>query len=125
MTAVADYWGPHRPAGPEYGAPLSDVEPFMPDYYTRPSLYRHDPSVDGPSERAIIGARGNPGALVWVYRAVPPGIRGAIRRGDWVTTSRAYAQRHAEDGWGVASLRVRAGDLWTSGDSINEWGYWP
>ena len=50
-----------------------------------------------------------------------------IQAGDWVTTSKAYAQLHmeGEHGWRIAARRVRARDIRTEGNSVCEWGYFP
>lgn len=121
------YAGSHRPASPEYGAPLHDVESMMPDFYTRPALYQNDRGIDGPSVQAVLRSRYNPEAMVWIYRAVPSGVT-EINIGDWVSTSKFHAQGEAESIQGrtrILEMRVRAGDLWTEGNSVNEWGYWP
>lgn len=131
---MSDYQGEHQPD--ETGAPLHDVESVMPDYYAHPEYYRTgDDECDGPSERAILRSRGNPDAMVWIRRAVPPKVYDlpgpSIRPGDWVTTSRPYARRHAmhatdpRQDWPISSKRVPARDLRTDGNSINEWGWFP
>lgn len=127
MGTMTDYRGMHQGPDAEYGAPLHDVEPMMPDYYVHPEWYRTgDDECDGPSERAILRSRGNPDAPVWVWRAVPAGVT-AFNPGDWVTTSKPYARQHAAgmDGWHVMARRVRASELYTDGNSINEWAWWP
>ena len=52
-----------------------------------------------------------------------------INRGDWVTINRKYAVEHGEsqlDGkYSIISKVVRAKDIFTSGESIHEWGYEP
>lgn len=53
----------------------------------------------------------------------------SINRGDWVTISRRYAKEHGEGNlrgeYKILSAKVRAGDLFTEGDSWLEWGYYP
>lgn len=119
----------HRPAGPDYGAPLHDVEDVMPDYYDMPHLYDH-PSYGGGVEtkRQIMAARGNPDHPVKIYRATGAGQ--GINPGDWVTTSRKYAQfhggRNVEGGEHVIEhMTVPAKHLWTEGNHVHEWGYHP
>lgn len=135
-----DYYMQHRPD--KDGARMHDVErdpagdAVMPDYYAHPEYYRTgDAECDGPSERAILRARGNPDQPVWIWRAVPPDVYAKpgphIHPGDWVTTSKPYARQHAAqdddpaNDWPIASRRVRARDLTTDGNSVNEWGYFP
>ena len=52
-----------------------------------------------------------------------------INPGDWVTINRGYAKQHGESnlpgGYRIISKKVRAGDIFTSGDSFHEWGYSP
>lgn len=123
------YMGSHRPASPEYGAPLHDVSSMMPDFYELPLLYSHSTrEIDGPSMRAVLKAKGNIESVIRVWRAIPKDAEDCINAGDWVTTSGPYAQQEGESipgGSRVITRRVRAGDLWTEGNSVNEWGYWP
>jgi len=53
----------------------------------------------------------------------------AINRGDWVAITRAYAKDHGEHAlngeYQIISREVRAADIFTNGDSIQEWGYDP
>jgi hypothetical protein len=123
-----DYRMRHRPGGPDYGAPLHDVEEMFPDYYDMPGVYRTYDGLEPESQGPILASRGNPDAPVTVYRAVPAGVT-QIRPGDWVTTSAGYAAQHNEsnlDGRGtVLAVTVRAGDLWSEGNSIHEWGWHP
>jgi hypothetical protein len=51
-----------------------------------------------------------------------------FRAGDWVTIWKPYAAQHARyfEGRGkVITKTVRADELWTDGNSIYEFGYWP
>lgn len=101
----------------------------MPDFYEQPLLYSHSTrEIDWPSLRAVVEAKGNAEAIVRVWRAIPKDAEDRINAGDWVTTSGPYALQEGEsipEGSRVVTRRVRAGDLWTEGASINEWGYWP
>lgn len=122
------YRGQHTAPDADYGAPLHDVEAMMPDYYQHPEYYETGAGddIDGPSRRAILRSKGDPDAHVWMWRAVPAEVR-TFNPGDWVTTSKPYAKQHMEglDGWHVIARRVRARNLFTEGNSINEWAYWP
>jgi hypothetical protein len=127
---VTDYRMQHRPAGLE-GAPLHDVTAngVLPkDFYQRPHEYPAHHSSDGEAVSKIFEARGRPDRSVWIYRAVPRGVR-IIAPGDWVAITKSYARdegRHpskpSED-MEVITAKVRAKDIHTSGDSIQEWGY--
>jgi len=51
-----------------------------------------------------------------------------INTGDWVTLSKTYAKEHGESAlngeYKIISKTVNAKELFTNGDSINEFGYW-
>lgn len=125
---------PHRTGEDDVDA--SDVTMAMPDFYEHPEYYTsgsRDPAdrlADRQSLAALRAAHSNPDAMITVYRAAPPGVS-VINPGDWVSTSKAYATRHGFDSsdpakdWPVISQQVRAGDLFTDGNSINEWGWDP
>ncbi|MBO5698805.1 MAG: hypothetical protein J6R79_02215 [Bacteroidaceae bacterium] len=72
-------------------------------------------------------AYGNPDAMVKVYRAMPADVKESqIRNGDWVTTSRRYAEEHGMMVNGrkkIIEAEVPAKHLWTDGNDIYEWGY--
>ena len=128
-----DYRGSHRPPAPgeDVGAPLHDVEEVMPGFHKNPKLYDfQERGMSDESIRSIRAARGNPDHQVPIYRAVPKKEHG-IHPGDWVSTSRRYAERHAmqdEDpahDWPVVEGRAKARELLTHGDDVNEWGYHP
>lgn len=128
----SDYYGSHRPGGPEFGATMDNVEWAMPDFYTHPEWYYHggaaDRARDRSGARVIIGTRGNPSKAVRIYRAVPRDVD-TINPGDWVTQTRAYAKLHLDsvlngDGH-ILSTMARAGELYNTGDSLHEWGWHP
>lgn len=94
-----EYQGQHAP--PEDAAPLHDLLAegtwFPDDVYTHPQFYVHgDDDVVAESLAAIREARGNPDALITVYRSVPPGVT-SINTGDWVALSRTYAENHGAE----------------------------
>ena len=53
----------------------------------------------------------------------------SINEGDWVTINRDYAKAHGEGAlsgeYKIVTKKVKAKDLYTNGDSIHEFGYWP
>jgi hypothetical protein len=55
-----------------------------------------------------------------------PKTKTQINRGNWVTLSKKYAQDHArgEKNWKVISKKVKASELYTDGNSWDEWGWW-
>jgi hypothetical protein len=105
------------------------------DVYTRPDWYE---SGEGLQEmHKIMRLRGRPDAFAWIFRAVPSDVAGPlegrvsrlITPGEWVTTSKKYAQEHGDSAlngeYVVVARRVRARDIYTEGNSIFEWGYNP
>jgi hypothetical protein len=122
---MTDYRGSHTaPEDDGYSAPLSAVqERFGPDVLEQPDLYG---SCDAETVQQMTAAVDNPGAVVRIYRAVPPEYP-EINRGDWVTLSRAYAHDHGYvDGgsdWPVVFADVPAQQVWTDGNDPSEYGY--
>lgn len=113
---------------------MHDLGQLLPeDVYTHPEYYQllRGPGAE-PGIRASVAAyqsaRGKPEKEVKIYRAVPTKYaHEPIRRGDWVTTSKAYAKAHGDlenEDWTVVSSTAKAKELFQNGDSLNEWGYW-
>lgn len=94
------YRGGHVAPTSEYGAPLHDLTSIMPeDVYgpTGPRLYGlMDRAVDDEAFAVLRSVRGNPDAEVTMYRAVPSDAPDTIADGDWVTTSKTYAELHGD-----------------------------
>lgn len=117
-----DYRGVHQPPDREYGASLDDLTTMIPeDVYgaSGPRLYGlGDPEVDREAFASLNKARGNPRQEVPVYRAVPTNVDN-INDGDWVTTSRRYAEMHGDNALGgdykILEQKARAGDLQSEG----------
>lgn len=123
-----DYRGGHQPS--PSGAPMHDVEHAFPGIHEKPRIYDFGEPGAQEAIRHIQRVKGNPDATVTIHRAVPHGVTD-INHGDWVTPSKAYARQHAmqsdnpKEDWPVISKKVRAADLRTDGDSVNEFGYFP
>lgn len=139
-TAVdTSYRMSHQPTGPDGGARLDDMtgggEVFPDDIYSSKGLqYYGNPgsAADKESYKVIQAMRGKPDKSVTVYRAVPPGVK-EINPGDFVSLSKKYAEDHAFTGYGssgqdagdVISMRVKAKEVYSPGDDLNEFGYFP
>ena len=84
-----------------------------------------NPNVDAEWFAAAFKAKGKPDAEVTVYRAVPKGVK-EINSGDWVTTSKTYADMHGEntvgDEYEILSKKVKAKTLSSEGYPY-EFGY--
>jgi len=116
---------------------LDDIADIFPDDIYSPEGVRYyghggdNVAMDATSIATIRRMRGRPNQTVTVYRAVPHDSTEAvaINPGDWVTINRRYAKQHGESSLGgnyrIASMKVRASDLATDGNSIHEWGYSP
>ena len=129
----------HQPN--EEGAPLFDMtgggEVFPDDIYSSNGLrFYGNPNneFDRESFQIIQKVRGNPEAEVTIYRAVPNEESiSTINPGDFVTISKKYAELHGESGYGkdgtdkgkIISLKVKAKDLRSDGNDLNEFGYFP
>lgn len=127
------YRGYHRaPTGKHGEGSLSNMSLTYPDdVYSKDGwrLYGGGfPSMDKKAHQIIVRVKGNPDAKVKVYRSVPKDSEGKINPGDWVTIIREYAEGHGEGirgGFKVVEAEARAGDLFTEGNSILEYGWWP
>lgn len=129
-----DYRGSHRAPDREYGAPLSDLTGtgMYPDDVYSQAGYRYYTDGGIMAVKAMDIAhemRGKPDAEVTVYRAIPGEAVAQINPGDWVTTVKEYAQLHGEHvglkNPTIVEEKVSAGDLFTEGNSILEYGYDP
>jgi hypothetical protein len=128
------YRGSHTAPGPDFGAPLYDLSQMYPaDVYSEKAAQYYGSG----NKRADIEAfnlakrvRGNPDAEVTIYRAVPKNADiSNINAGDWVTLTKDYAKGHGESvlrgDYKILSQKVKAKELWTNADSIQEFGYQP
>lgn len=128
----------HTAPGPDYGGRIDRIgragEILPVDVMDHLDEYGAQYAETVETLRAVVGA-GPAGASlpVRIYRAVPPGVR-EINPGDWVALSQAYASVHSyslmdglvDDGSSdgeLISVVVPARTLWTTADSLEEWGY--
>jgi hypothetical protein len=134
-NAATDYRMRHTAPGPDFGAPLHDLTgggEFYPSNVYSPNaanLYKSgNQKADIEAFKVAHQVKGSPDAEVVMYRAVPKGIKD-INQGDWVTLSKNYAMGHGEhslkNNYDILEKRVKARDLWTNADSIQEFGYHP
>lgn len=133
LTEDEDYRIQHRPADKTSGSPMHDLSGVYPDDIYGPNgaeyygHYGQNNPLDIAAIQKIRVARGDPKKAIQIYRAVPTGVK-EIQPGDWVTTVKAYAQEHGAwigPKFKILSRVVKAGDLYTEGNSILEWGWDP
>ena len=133
-----DYQGNHKPPNRsqlEDGttAPMSQMDLLYPDdIYSKDGarFYGDGSDNDNQVHQMILDARNDPDKMITVYRGFPSDIEGEINAGDWVTPVRQYAEDHSlsigdDDTINVVEMKVRAGDLFTEGNSLYEFGWDP
>jgi hypothetical protein len=95
------YRGDHVAPSAEYGAPLHNITEMIPEDVYGPAGRRlyglGNDAVDEEAFGVLNAVRGNPDAEVQMYRAVPSDAPDQIADGDWVTTSREYADMHGQN----------------------------
>lgn len=123
---------PPRPSTDASSAPFHQLDMTYPDDVYSANAYRYYGSGNAAHDREVFRIankiRGNPDAEVEIYRAVPKeNFDAPINPGDWVTATRAYADQHGQSlgDYAVLSKKVKAKELWTNADSLNEFGWWP
>jgi len=125
----------HRAPDPEENAPAYDLTgggAIYPD-----NVYSADgariygggePEMARRVHSIITSMRGNPNAKVQIYRAVPKGVR-QVNVGDWVTIDRQYAEQHGQSNlnndYEILTNTVNADEIYTDGNSLFEWSYYP
>jgi len=121
------YAGEHEAPDHDNGQPLYDLSGIYPaDFYAgRASDYGDNPRCIG----IMLNMHNRPNAPIRVYRAVPRDVARKLNPGDWVTIDRNYAVEHGRDNlrndYHIVSKTVFARDLFTDGNSVEEWGYDP
>lgn len=103
------------------------------DIFAHPDKYSQGLPTSKESGKAIQTAiddirNGKKDVKIKVYRAVPTTVKeGKLRNGDWVTSSKRYAELHGdnrlEGKYRIIEDEVPAGDLWWDSNDVNEWGY--
>ncbi len=135
-TFTAGYRGAHTAPDREFGASLDNITRIYPeDVYSTDAarIYgvggKDFAKLDKQIVEFINEYKGSPNRMVTVYRAVPKDAPAVINPGDWVTPLREYADLHGsrylDPEYRVEEMRVRAGDIFTDGNSWFEWGYDP
>jgi hypothetical protein len=124
-------YGHTAPLRSDENYPLSDLSGgFGKDLYgpRAQRLFGQDPD-DLEVLKIIQAVRNNPEAEITIYRGVPEGVT-TINKGDWVTLSQSYAQKHSQSNLGdkkgvVLARKVKVKDLVSEANSLQEFGYDP
>jgi hypothetical protein len=135
-TGLLDYGMQHRPPMSNSGAPLYDLTGkgsiYPSDIYSNQAVQYYgtgDNALDYKTFNIANKFKNNPDAELEIYRAIPKNIKSSINSGDWVTINKDYAKQHGNSILGgdykIVKKKVKAKDIYTSGDSIHEWGYDP
>lgn len=130
------YRSSHAAPSREFGATLDDLtgggQIYPADVYSKqgPRIYGTGMPYDKKAFDIANKVKGNPDAEVTIYRAVPSEVTSTdINRGDWVAITQEYARDHGESvlrgDYKIITKKVKARDIYTNGDSIQEWGYDP
>lgn len=134
LLGETNYRGSHTAPDLSYGAPAHKLDDIYPDDIYGPDalrFYGGGPEyrkMDGDTFNILLSVRDNPDAKVRIYRAVPKDVDAEINKGDWVTINKDYAVMHGrrfDDGFKILDKIVKAKDIITNGDSIQEFGYQP
>ena len=127
-----DYRGEHQAPGKEGGAPLYDLtaEGMYPEDVYGPNGMRYYAPEEPEAFSRCMAYKGRPNKVLTVYRAVPADlVRPKITPGDWVAITPAYAREHGrshlQGAFKVITKTVYARDVYTEGNSLDEWGYDP
>jgi len=130
---LSDYVGQHQAPTRDGGAPAFNLagDIYPDDIYSSKAVQYYGTGSDAMDKKTMSllqSLRGNPDSDVTIYRAVPKGVDN-LNAGDWVTVNRQYARDHGESALGgdfdIIEKKVKAGDIFTNGDSIHEFGYDP
>jgi hypothetical protein len=135
MSAREDgqYRGVHRAPTGEFGeGSLAEMNRTYPDDLYSDMGWRFygdgNQAMDRKAHRIVVGLKDKPDAPITVYRSVPKGAASDINAGDWVTPVREYAEMHGErfgEGFDIIEKQVLAGELFTEGNSLFEFGWQP
>jgi hypothetical protein len=129
-SPMTDYRMRHKAPSPLWnGLPLYRADVAFPGIEKCPGDYLHDEHYE-TAWLYVTRVLHKPDAVLTAYRFVPPGVT-TISPGDWVTIVLEYAKAHGvhpddqQRDWPVISMRVLASHLWTDGNDLCEWGYYP
>lgn len=126
-TAEYEYRMQHQGPGEEDGEALHEIGTkgtYPSDVHQHPDWYGAE---HGETMEKLYKHRGRPYSRVTIYRSLPSPHR-AINTGDWVATAAQYARDHGresspENDWPVVRATVRADQIRSAGDSLEEWSY--
>ena len=115
----------------DYSVPIHKLDKIYPDdFYSKEGrkLYGNGPGwakADKEVHDLLLKIKDKPDEKITVYRAVPKDSSKKFNYGDWVTPYKNYVKDWEEDGMKIIKKQVRAGDLFSDGNSMYEFGYAP
>ena len=123
------YRGEHRaPINDGYHKSLDDLSGVYGDdiYSANAKQYFSASKADNEAIDIMQKMRGKPNDEITVYRAVPKDAPDVFNKGDWVSITKDYANSHGQNqlnnSFKLISMKVKAKDIFTKGDSPSEWG---
>lgn len=133
-ATAEDYRMSHKAPSSEGGSPMWDLTlngTYPQDVYSPKGItyYGSGHSSDREAFSLVWKVKGKKDAIIKIYRAVPLAPPSDINKGDWVTIVKSYADDHGRsvlDGkYKIITKTVKAKDIFTDGNSMQEWGYDP
>jgi hypothetical protein len=124
-----DYKGEHQSPDKESGYPMWNIIGAYPEDFYSSIGVKHYAYDNNEMYYLVKSTFKRPNKKFMVYRAIPKNIKATINPGDWVTPSLKYAKEHGysnlNNNYKIIKKMVHARDLFTDGNSIDEWGYDP
>jgi len=128
-----DYAGNHEAPDHEGGIPLHNLLVGYPKdvYQFGQTYYGVGDGSDSAEWRKIYEYKNHPNKPVFIYRSIASDVAPYYQRinnGDWVGLTKEYAVLNGLNRYGnadnfvIVKSRVRAGELFTDGNSVREWG---
>jgi len=134
ILTETDYRGSHQSTGKDFAAPAHKLDKIYPDdiYGSKAVQYYGgaDIKLDTKAINILHKLRDKPEAMVTIYRAIPKDIDdkdSVINDGDWVAITKEYAiehgKSHVNNKYKIIQKKVKAQDIYTDGDSFQEFAY--
>ncbi len=129
---LSDYQMQHTAPDKESGTSILNLSEIYPDDFYSSNAVRYYGDGQPQDAEAIHKLQKyrdkKPTSTFMVYRAVPKSLKEtAPRNGDWISTTRGYAEQHGRnyltEGYKVIAYPALAKNVYTDGNSPHELGY--